>query len=273
MPATFFSRLHKKSMSAITLSPIPPPPEATQDRLKDVLLFDEYHPKDECGQSHATAHYDLLPHQEQFRRTMKITLRLTRGGKYHLTSFTLYIYFDIGFVSKVKYLVTSAANNASVNEQSQQTNDSAENPLTAKQMKVTNRNTTFKTEHASVQVGVNYKAAAQATYGVENEEEGTRETEAQLPTAASITPLGDGSRRASWVVKQDSLQNSIPLDNFNLVLSLELDSIPLIVGYTIEAFTVVAYQDTQHHSHEEPMLSTISRAQCLNTRKSYEISR
>jgi len=102
---------------SVILSAIPPPPEAIRDRLKDVLLFDEYFPKDEYGKSHATAHYDLLPlYQEQFRRTMKITLRLTRGGKYHLTSFTLYIYFDIGFVSKVKYLVTSAANNASVDD-------------------------------------------------------------------------------------------------------------------------------------------------------------
>jgi hypothetical protein len=101
-----------------------------------MLLFDEYFPKDEYGQSHATAHYDLLPlYQEQFRRTMKITLRLTRGGKYHLTSFTLHIYFDIGFVLKVKYLVTSAVNDASADEQSQQTNDFAENPLRASEFK------------------------------------------------------------------------------------------------------------------------------------------
>lgn len=260
-------------MSAI-LSAIPPSPEVIRDRLEDVLLFDEYYPKDEYGQSRATAHYDLLPlHQEQFRRTMKITLRLTRGGKYHFTSFTLYIYFDMGFVSKVKYLVTSAANNASVDEQSPQTNDSAEDPFTSKQMKVTNINTTSKTEHASVQVGVNYKATAQATYGVEKGKVGTREIEAQLPTAASITPSGDGSHRASWVIMQDSLQNGIPLDNFNLVLSLELDSIPLIVGYTIQAFTVVAYKDTQEHSQEEPMLSTVSRAQCLNTKAFYTIPR
>ena len=242
-----------------------------------MLLFNEYFPKKDNqdirpGRCRAIAHYDLLPlKQGQFCRTLKINLNLTRGGRYHFNSFTLYIYFDIGLVSKVNYSATRAANNDAVNTQ---TDDSAGNPFTPNLMTMTDKHTMSKKENASIQAGFNIsKATGQATYGFEEQTENTREIGAQFLTTASIIPSGGGSPTASWVVKQGSLPNGIPLDDFDLVLGLQLDSVPLIICYTIEAYTVVAYQDTQQHLRERPTLSTTSYAQCLNTRKFYEIPR
>jgi hypothetical protein len=267
IPATH-SRLKKRPHVVLY------PHEANPRPPQNESLFDEYFPREDDkdmrdGACRVIAHYDLLPvKRKKFRQIMKIRLKLTRGGKYHLTSLSLYIYFDFGLVSKVTSVIC-ATNNASVDKP---TNISSKDRFTPIPITMTGKIGTTDKKTGSMQGGVNIsKFTAKATYGVEKQKEATKEIKVEFPTAASINRSGEGSRTASWVVKQGSVPNGIPVDDFNIVLGLELDSVPLIVGYTIKAYTVVAHGDTQQHLGETPTPSKISRAQCLNTRNFYAI--
>jgi hypothetical protein len=109
-------------------------------------------------------------------------------------------------------------------------------------------------------IGLVSKVEYSCTRAADNQ---TNDVKDQFHTTVSIYPSGDGLCTAFWNVPGGT--------NLDLVLSLELDSVPLFLGYTIKAFTVAASWGDQPNAGETPMPSTASFVRCLNTNAYYEM--